>query len=353
MDFNLWKNYTPPAYLPSPILPLPMPKSRPNAYVIPHRQTPSPCLRKNTKFKLAPLPSPLNFRLTFEDFKQQQAEEARIAAEEARIAKEKVEAFSCRRCPAKFPSNTKLHDHVRTKHCKKPKEPSPPPPAAALAIPPASPPPTPIAPATPVAIPSAPASPITSPATPTTTPKKPISWSEIASRPMKPNAPSRLPRPTLQFDLPTPPPSPVMSPQKLTNHIQKRTAKTPYMTVHDLYIRFHEKPRPLSLTSMQNRLPAAPSSGLHQTRITTYFKPTSSRHGPKAPLVPNRKCADSQALAKSTWNRDLTLTRPYTTQGRSFTNSARFFCHHFDHSPTHGRKRFVVEPQHYRKARIV
>ena len=57
--------------------------------------------------------------------RQQQVDAARIAKEKAaRIAKEKAarliaEAFACRRCPAKFASNIKLHDHVRTKHTKK------------------------------------------------------------------------------------------------------------------------------------------------------------------------------------------------------------------------------------------
>ena len=32
-----------------------------------------------------------------------------------------AEAFACRRCPAKFVSNTKLHNHIRDRHAKKPK----------------------------------------------------------------------------------------------------------------------------------------------------------------------------------------------------------------------------------------
>ena len=296
MEFNPWKDYTPPAYLPPPILPLPMPKSRPNAYIIPHRQKPSPG-RKNTKFAIAPLPNPLDFMPTFEEFRQQRAEEKRIA-------KEKAEAFACRRCPEKFPSNTKLHQHVQEKHSRKPKEPTSiekPPPAAA----PASPPPTPSAPASlPTPLPTPPAAATTPPATPTTTPRKPISWAEVTSRP-KPITPSRIPLPTA---LPTPPPSPVLLPLEPTNHITKRPstpAMKPYLTMKDLYARFHGKPRPMSLTTMQNRLQPAPSSGQmphRQMRITAYFKPAILS---KAPLASNKKHAESKTHGQSTQNREL------------------------------------------------
>ena len=81
-----------------------------------------------------------------------QAEQARHLqqqqAEEARIAKEKAEAFACRRCPEKYPSNTKLHEHVRMKHAKPEKSTAPP---------------------------TVPTSPITSHATTPTTPRNPIS----------------------------------------------------------------------------------------------------------------------------------------------------------------------------------
>ena len=128
--------------------------------------------------------------------------------EEARIAKKKAEAFACKRCPEKYSNNTKLHDHVREKHNKKPVKSTPPtppfslPPAtitmAALPTPPASPPPassTPVSPVSPphttiaLTTPSTPSSPpppasiepaasskpITSPIIPPTTPRKPIS----------------------------------------------------------------------------------------------------------------------------------------------------------------------------------
>ena len=104
--------------------------------------------------------------------------------------------FECRRCPAKFPSNTKLHDHIRTKHSKKPRE-------LATQSPPAS------------------------SASPASTSKKSISWSEIAARP-KPTTPSRIPVASPR-------------PQQSTND----TAESPsiasaakHMTMKDLYQRF-------------------------------------------------------------------------------------------------------------------
>ncbi|CAF9939677.1 MAG: hypothetical protein HETSPECPRED_001855 [Heterodermia speciosa] len=248
---------------------------------------------------------------------QQHAEAARIAKEEAaRLAEEaRMTAFKCRRCSEAFASNIKLHDHVRTKHTKKHTPPAPP-------SPPTSTPPTP--PIT-VALPASPASPASTP----TTPRKPVSWAEIASRPKQPTTPSRLPRPTitaygLPTSLPTPPPTPSHSPilqtSKLANSITKppsiTRSKTPYLTVEDLYTMFHGKPRPASLTTIQKRLPPAPSSGnhmrLHQMRITSYFKPPTSA---KAMLAPNRKHADSKPHGKSTWIGHLTPVRPYTPEG--------------------------------------
>ena len=295
-EFNPWKDYTPPAYLPPPppkrltnayLLSPPLPTHRPRqkAYVIPHRQKPPPSHRvKDTKFSIAPLLTPLEFMRSRCQLKHHEAERNHIPKEAA--------AFACRRCPEEFSSNTKLHEHVRTKH-KKPVKPSAP---ASPLTPPAS----------PVATPSA-------PATPPTTPKISISWAEVASRPKKPNTPSRLPRPTFQFGLPTPPPSPVLLPQEPTNHIAKRPSNTPpfappkksYLTIGDLYARFHGKPRPMSLTTMQNRLQPAPSSGQmphRQMRITAYFKPAILS---KAPLASNRKHAEIKNHGQSNRNRDL------------------------------------------------
>ncbi|CAF9942722.1 MAG: hypothetical protein HETSPECPRED_007637, partial [Heterodermia speciosa] len=251
------------------------------------------------------------------------AKEARLAeekarqleqqqAEEARRAKEKAEAFACRRCPEKYPSNTKLHEHVRTKHAKKPKEPTPP-------APPASPPismTTAVAPPTPVAIPS-----------PPTTPKKPVSWAEIASRP-KPTTPSRLPRPTITIThgLPTPPHSPILQPFKLANSITNQPTitrvKTPYLTVEDLYTMFHEKPRPASLSAIQTRLPSAHASGqhmrLHQMRITSYFMAHTTSHDITPPHT--RKWKPTSRLIAGP------RSPPYSTNRKSdrpsMTNSA-------------------------------
>ena len=243
---------------------------------------------------------------------QQQAEEARIAKEEAeeeaRIAKEKAEAFACRRCPEKFGSNTKLHEHVRTKHSKKPKAPSataavatpPSPPASSSSAPSAlAPPPT------PVALPTPPASPPTAPSatiTTATTPKKPISWAEIASRPVASPKPSRLPRLTVKYGIPTPsatpPPSPHLQPilhRNSANSITmspSTTAVKSHLTVDDLYTRFHGKPKPTSLTTIQIRLPSASPSGMRtrQMRITSYFKPAAKSLTPRPPTS-----ADSMA----------------------------------------------------------
>ena len=280
-----------------------------------------------------------------------QAEKARKAkhqaAEEARIAKEKAEAFACRRCPEKYPSNTKLHEHVRTKHVK-PEKPTPlsPTPSAAIATsatvalatpitsPIASPATslaTPYATPTPVTLPTPPTSPIISHATMPTTPKKPISWAEIASRPKTPIMPSRLPRLTIKYGIPTPPPSPplspVLQPQKSTNNVTRPPSTTPsfatplksYLSVQDLYTKFHGKPKPSSFPTMQNRLPSAPSSGhqmhLRQMHITSYFEPTSNGPAcpatlPKAELVPIRQYAHLKTGGQMTWIRDLEFSKP-------------------------------------------
>ena len=74
-------------------------------------------------------------RQKHEDISKPKAEAARITrerqlqqqqAEAARMTKKKATAFKCRRYPEAFASNTKLHDHVRTKHTKKSTPPTPP-----------------------------------------------------------------------------------------------------------------------------------------------------------------------------------------------------------------------------------
>ena len=200
-------------------------------------------------------------------------EKARLQAEEAA----RLEAFPCRRCPAKFASNTKLHEHVRDHHTKSAppaslklslssiKNTETPPiklaPASEAASPklslsaitsiqiaPASPTPkaapTSKAAATPKAAPSSkPAPPLTPPATP------PKTWAAVASKPTKsaPQSTSKsASKPASAASPLTSPPTPAQtSPQPLK----------PYLTVHDLYRMFHVKQPP------------------HQTRITLFFKP--------------------------------------------------------------------------------
>ncbi|KAG6993888.1 hypothetical protein G7Y79_00049g084480 [Physcia stellaris] len=61
-------------------------------------------------------------RLAKERVQQQkeraEAEAVRIAKEQQEAEQARLEAFACRRCPAKFPSNTKLHIHVQDHHQK-------------------------------------------------------------------------------------------------------------------------------------------------------------------------------------------------------------------------------------------
>ena len=309
--------------------------------------------RRDLDYMAPPDSDDEGFELAREQWIQHQDKKARQAeqraAEEARIAREKAEAFPCRRCPEKYPSNTKLHEHVRTKHAKAEKR-TPPTSTPLAPVAPVSPPQTPVENPTPPAAPAAPVSPISPsplsansieapalpapvapptplailsaptepPATPIATPKKPLSWAEIASKPVTTPKASRLPRLITKYGLPTPPPSPILQPQESTNSITKHPSitrlKTPYLTVEDLYTMFHGKPRPSSLPARQIRLPSAPPSGqmrLRQMRITTYFQPTSERPASlKAKLAPNRKHAESNTHGKSTQNRDLAPRAP-------------------------------------------
>ena len=119
-----------------------------------------------------------------EQFEQERA--ARFAEKKARLANRKLKNLNltCKRCSTRYDANIKLHEHVRTKHSKKPKEPAseekPPhsatialefPPATPSAIPLSSPsPPS----ATSIEPPALPAS-ITSHATTPAISRKPIS----------------------------------------------------------------------------------------------------------------------------------------------------------------------------------
>ena len=169
--------------------------------------------------------------------RKQEEDKARLEAEE----KARLERFACRRCPAKFASNTKLHTHIRDRHAKKP---------TALPSPPSLPTPS-------LAVASPPA---------TSTPK-----------------PSRLPRPIARLP-PTPPPTP---PQVSIPGPPKK----PYMTVDDLYRMFAGRPKPIGLSHRQDRSLSPLSLGTCSPRSSTYLpaslpakstktKVLASYHGP-------------------------------------------------------------------------
>ena len=182
---------------------------------------------------------------------------------------------------------------------------------AALATSPSSPSPPPASPIESPAL-SAPTPPVTPPVTPlVTTPRKPISRAEVASGPKSPSAmPSRLPRPTVKYGLPTPPLSPILQPQESTNSITKPpfTSLMKHLTVEDLYQRFHGKSKPTSLAAIRNRPSPALPSGMPsgQMRITSYFK----RAGSTVELASARKYVDSRAPGQAVKNGDLALSRP-------------------------------------------
>ena len=241
---------------------------------------------------------------------QARIEEARRAKEraelllqqktkEARIAKEQSEAFACRRCSAKFPSNTKLHHHIEDHHAKKPAKPAEPTPPSTPKAEPAkitiaelTPPATPLSTSEPALLLTPPAShpepisnislPDTPPATPIATPRKQISWAEIASRPVIAPKPSRLPISTSKsvpkctetaslIAPPTPPPTP---PQ---GSVPKHQHQKPYLTIDDLFEMFAEKSKATGPLHTKKRASSPSVSFLHQTQITSYFKSAANQ----------------------------------------------------------------------------
>ncbi|KAG7001421.1 hypothetical protein G7Y79_00032g067740 [Physcia stellaris] len=227
---------------------------------------------------------------------KQEAKELAKQKEEARIAQKRAEGYTCRRCKhsAKFDSNTKLHEHIRTRHAKKPKPAqqsvehvaSPPtplvsPPRSVTSSPPSSP------PTSPKVLPLSMPAPeivrersesVSPDPSSVATPRKPISWAEIASRPVAPKS-SRLPIATpksvcksLENASIACPPTPPRTP----------TPSRPYLTVDDLSRMFAGKPSPFGLQPRHNK-PLSPrgpgkcsprsncKSGPIQTRITSYF----------------------------------------------------------------------------------
>ncbi|KAG7009706.1 hypothetical protein G7Y79_00002g008210 [Physcia stellaris] len=240
---------------------------------------------------------------------KQEAKELAKQKEEARIAAKRAEGYTCRRCKSKFDSNTKLHEHIRTRHAKKPKSK----PAQQSVVSPASEskPPTPPAsspesvtsspPTSPKLIPlSMPAPEIVrersesiSPTSSAATPRKPISWAEIASRPVVAPKPSRLPiatpksvcKPLENASIACPPTPP-----------RTLTPSRPYLTVDDLFRMFAGKPKPFGLQPGQKKplSPRGPGKcspaskcGPIQSRITSYFH---------AATTPASKSAKSEAF---------------------------------------------------------
>ena len=223
---------------------------------------------------------------------KQEAKELLKQQDEARIAAKRAEGYTCRRCKSKFDSNTKLHEHIRTRHAKKPKPasqqsmpPTPPvsPPQSVTSSPPTSPKLVAMSLATPPSETSSESSSVA-------TPRKPISWAEIASRPIVAPKPSRLPIATpksvckpLENARVACPPTPPRTP----------TPSRPYLTVDDLFRLFAGKPSPFGLQRHQMRSfsPKAPGKsncGPIQSRITSYFHAVAS---------PASKSAKSEAFA--------------------------------------------------------
>ncbi|KAG7005094.1 hypothetical protein G7Y79_00021g049610 [Physcia stellaris] len=120
--------------------------------------------------------------------------------------------------------------------------------------------------------------PMTPPTSPIATPRKQISWAEIASRPVVAPKPSRLPIPALKSVPnaletrsvtcpPTPPPTP---PQISASNHQK-----PYLTIDDLYEMFAGKPKRMGLLHTK-RGPSFPKVS-NQAKITSYFRPAANQ----------------------------------------------------------------------------
>ena len=250
---------------------------------------------------------------------------------------------ACRRCPAKFPSNTKLHIHVQDHHQKKAEKPTseaatPTPSEAAMHTPSETAMPTPFAtppPSEPALVltppntpskssfkpshpmtppPTPPLAEIATPATPIATPKKAISWAEIASRSVIAPKPSRLPIPTPK-SVPkrtetapnTCPPTPAATP------LPKPTLKhqKPYLTIHDLFEMFAEKPKIKGLVRTKKRASSPKFS--YQARITSYFKPAANRDLSinQASETPNSMSFQQHTPAESTRIKSLPIfTKP-------------------------------------------
>ncbi|KAG7006488.1 hypothetical protein G7Y79_00014g036630 [Physcia stellaris] len=214
----------------------------------------------------------------------EQQEQERQAAEEARIAKAKAEAFACRRCPAKFPSNTKLHQHICDHHTKKPK-----PVVSNPPTPPTSPPTSPESVTSPDSLKPAPQPKTltTPPPTPPTSISSPPPTPKRATSPKRSllsgSAPESVPKhsgntPTCPL---TPPHTPAATRPTPPSKSAFATPTKPYLTINDLFRMFVGKPKPIGLQQHQNhqsspRTFGTPKRGPMQMRITSYFLPAKS-----------------------------------------------------------------------------
>ena len=327
MNFNLWKNYTSSIYLFSSFS-LSTSKRRANVYVISHRQKFSSCLSKNVKFSFVSLSSSLNYQITWLQFRQQQIEKNRIT-------KEKAEIFSCKRCFVKFFSNIKLHEHVRTKHAKK---------FSAISI-------------TITLFISSFITSFISSIISSTTSRISISWVEIISRSMTSSKSSRISRFTA---LSTSSFFSILLHQESINQTTKRlfitssfaTLMKSYLSMQNLYIKFHEKFKSSSFSTMQQHLSSAFFCDLHQKHITSYFKSVIDINHSfelRIKLVSNRKNANSKSRTQSTWIDHLTLVRSCNTQDKFFN----LFRHCSNHSSISDRRICMNERQHHCKIKIV
>lgn len=179
---------------------------------------------------------------------------------ERQIAEEKArEAFVCRRCPAKFSSNTQLHIHISAQHSKPTKA------APAMAI-------------------SSSSAPLSRPATPSpsstpATTSKP-SYADLARRtpptppsatssttPLKPNYAKMAGKATSTPCTPTTTPSTPAPP--IPWHTKPNRAK--YMTMEDLFRKFAGKTPTQSLPTM---IPSPSSTGSSRVTTTSHSFPS-------------------------------------------------------------------------------
>ena len=238
--------------------------------------------------------------------------------EKTRIAKEKIEAFVCKRCSVKFSNNINLHEHVRTKHAKKLSSfftsieltTSSISSSSTLSIT--------------ITITTSSFTSIISHATTSATSKTSISWVEIISKSKTSTTSSRLSRFTLKYDLFTSSSSSHLSSkssillhQKSINNMKNRFFitwfKTSYFTMQNLYIKFHDKSKSLSLIIIQNSLSSAFSLSMRirQTRITSYFKSAIKKFTNQIKLISNKKHVDLKISVISIWIDHLTSKNSY------------------------------------------